>query len=157
MRFEAVIAVPSSDTVGPTRLKLLTARTGKLPVVVVFDGENGPEYHVLTMSALQAALTGQLSGTALHDALDLAASTPREPVAKSDIASAAVGTPVVENGRLNGVVLDDRIEAPEPTEQDLDRGAPSTRGKAANGPASNTAAESGRKRGLWSRITGPNR
>lgn len=157
MRVEAVIAVPSSDTVGPTRLKLLTARTGKVPVVVVVDGEAGPEYHVLTMPALQAALTNQPSATALHEALDLTAGAARTPVARADIAAAAVGTPVVENGRLIGVVLDDKIEAAEPTEQDLDRGAPSTRGKAANGPASNTSAETGRKRGLWSRITGSNR
>jgi hypothetical protein len=39
---ESVIAVPASDTVGPNRLKLLTARTDKLPVVVIADGTAGP-------------------------------------------------------------------------------------------------------------------
>jgi len=145
-----VIAVPASDTVGPTRLKLLTARTGKLPVVVVVDGVAGPEYHVLAMTELQAAMTNQLSATPLHEALDLSSSTPREPVVKADVSAAEVGAPVVENGRLIGVVLDDKVEVPEPTEQDLQRGAPSTRGRADDKPA----ADSGRKRGLWGRITG---
>ncbi len=151
MRVETVIAVSASDTVGPTRLKLLTARTGKLPVVVIADGTAGPEYHVLAMADLQAALTNQLSGTPLHEALDLSTSAPREPVAKADIAAAPVGTPVAENGRLIGVVLDDKIEAPEPSEQDLQRGAPSTRGEVAEAP-NPPAGE--RKRGLWSRLTG---
>lgn len=150
MRVETVIAVPASDTVGPTRLKLLTARSGKLPVVVIADGTAGPEYHVLAMADLQAALTNQLSATPLHEALDLSSSAPREPVAKADIAAATVGTPVVEQGRLIGVVQDDKIEAPEPTEQDLERGAPSARGRAAD----RSAGEPARKRGLWSRLTG---
>lgn len=149
MRVESVIAVSASDTVGPTRLKLLTARTGKLPVVVIADGAAGPEYHVLALADLQAALTNQLSATPLSTALDLAASPPQAPVAKADVAAAAVGSPVVERGRLIGVVLDDKIEAPEPTEQDLQRGAPSTRGQ-----PSSTAGDAPRKRGLWSRLTG---
>jgi hypothetical protein len=153
VRVESVIVVPASDTVGPTRLRLLTARTGKLPVVVVADGASGPEYHVMTMAELQAALTNQLSATPLSEVLDLAGRSPRNSVGKADVATAAVGTPVVENGRLVGIVLDDKIEVPEPTEQDLQRGAPSTRGQAAE-PAD---AASGRKRGLWSRVTGAGR
>lgn len=149
MRVESVIAVPGSDTVGPTRLKLLTARTGKLPVVVIADGAAGPEYHVLALADLQAALTNQLSATTLSAALDLAAAAPRSPVSRADAAAAAAGTPVVEQGRLVGVVLDDKIETPEPTEQDLQRGAPSTRGKAAD-----PGDDAPRKRGLWGKLTG---
>jgi hypothetical protein len=149
VRVESVIAVPASDTVGPTRLRLLTARTGKLPVVVVVDGASGPEYHVLTMTELQSALTNQLSATPLGEVLDLAERTARSPVGRADVAAAAVGTPVVENGRLVGVVLDDKIELPEPTEQDLQRGAPSTRG-----PAAEPDGDAPRKRGLWSKLTG---
>lgn len=153
MRVESVIAVSASDTVGPTRLKLLTARTGKLPVVVVVDATAGPEYHVLAMSELQAAMTNQLSATPLHEALDLSSSTPRVPVARAGVPAAEAGTPVVDDGRLIGVVLDDKVEVPEPTEQDLQRGAPSTRGRADDQPA----AEAGRKRGLWGRLTGSGR
>ena len=69
MRVESVITVPATDAVGPTRLKLLTARTGKLPVVIVVDGASGPEYHVLALPDLQIALTNQLSATALGQAL----------------------------------------------------------------------------------------
>lgn len=148
MRVESVIAVSATDTVGPTRLKLLTARTGKLPVVVIADGADGPEYHVLALVDLQAALTNRLSATPLAEALELAGGVPRTPVAKADVATAASGTPVVENGRLIGVVLDDKVDVPEPTEQDFERGAPSTRGQ---------AAEPGRKRGLWGRLTGSDR
>lgn len=149
MRVESVIAVPATDTVGPTRLKLLTARTGKLPVVVIVDAAAGPEYHVLSLADLQAALTNQLSATPLYEALDLADSSPRRPVAKADVAAAEPGTPVVEQGRLVGVVLDDKVEVPEPTEQDFERGAPSTRG-AATAPGDDT----NRKRGLWNRLRG---
>ena len=131
----------------------MTARTGKLPVVVGADGTSGPDYHVMTMTELQTALTNQLSATPLGEVLDLAGRSPRTPVGKADVAAAAVGTPVVENGRLIGVVLDDKVEVPEPTEQDLQRGAPSTRGQSAE-PAD---AASGRKRGLWSRVTGTGR
>ena len=35
MRIESVIAVDATQTVGPTRLRLLTARSSRLPVVVV--------------------------------------------------------------------------------------------------------------------------
>lgn len=143
MRVESVIAVPATDTVGPTRLALLTAKTGKLPVVVVVQAPAGPEYHVLAMAELQAAMTNQLSATPLHEALDLSSSTPRPPVSRAQVAAADAGTPVVDNGRLVGVVLDDKVEVPEPTEQDLEKGAPSTRGD---------AEEQGRKRGLWSRL-----
>ncbi len=144
MRVESVIAVPATDTVGPTRLALLTARTGKLPVVVVVQAQAGPEYHVLAMADLQAAMTNQLSATPLHEALDLSSSTPRPPVSRAQVAAADAGTPVVDNGRLVGVVLDDKVEVPEPTEQDLEKGAPSTRGG---------AEEPERKRGLWSRLS----
>lgn len=152
MRVESVIAVPASDTVGPTRLRLLTARTGKLPVVIVAGGVSAPEYHVLTMTELQTAMTNQLSATPLAEVLDLAGRPPTAPVGRSEVAAAAVGTPVVDNGRLIGVVLDDKVELPEPTEQDLERGAPSTRGSSAE--AASKAGESPRKRGLWGRLTG---
>lgn len=148
MRVESVIAVPASDLVGPTRLRLLTARTGKLPVVIVADGPSGPEYHVLTMTELQTAMTNQLSATPLAEVLDLATRRPAAAVGRSEVAAAAVGTPVVDNGRLVGVVLDDKVELPEPTEQDLERGAPSTRG-----PSAEPGADAPRKRGLWGRLT----
>lgn len=71
---------------------------------------------------------------------------------RAEVAAAGVNTPVVENGRLIGVVLDDKMEVPEPTEQDLERGAPSTRGASAEADV-----EPGRKRGLWGRLTGSGR
>lgn len=149
MRVESVIAIPASDTVGPTRLRLLTARTGKVPVVVVADGPSGPDYHVFTMTELQTAMTNELSATPLADVLDLAGRGAAVPVGRGEVQAAAVGTPVVDNGRLVGIVLDDKLELPEPTEQDLERGAPSTRG-----PAADAAGETPRKRGLWGRLTG---
>ena len=44
---------------------------------------------------------------------DWSSSTPREPVARAGVV--AEPTPVVDDGRLIGVVLDDKVEVPEPT------------------------------------------
>lgn len=46
MRVEPVIAVTATDSVGPTRLRLLTAGSAKLPVVVMADLRGAPAYHV---------------------------------------------------------------------------------------------------------------
>jgi len=136
-----VISVAATDSVGPTRLRLLTAGSVKLPVVVVAPADGGLSYYVMDVATLQAALTNQLSATSITDILDLAANEPRSAVARSEASTAAAGTPVVENGRLVGVIADDVPERPEPTEADLSRGG------------SDDAAEPGRKRGLWQRLS----
>ena len=141
MRIESVISVAASDSVGPTRLRLLTAGSVKLPVVVARQADDGPSYFVMDVATLQSALTNQLSATSIADTLDLDAREPRPPVSKLDAKSAPAGSPVVENGRLVGVIAEDKPEHPEPTEADMSRGAADDQG------------ESGRKRGLWQRLS----
>jgi CBS domain-containing protein len=138
VRIESVIAVDATQTVGPTRLRLLTARSSRLPVVVVDGAGDDAVYHVFDVAGLQAAMGTQLSATVLDEALELADRSARQPVSKSDAASAPAGSPVVEGGRLIGVVADDLPEQKEFTEADMARGEPT----------------SGAKRGLWKRITG---
>ena len=141
MRIESVISVAATESVGPTRLALLTAGSVKLPVVIVAQSGDGPSYFVMDVATLQSALTNQLSATSIADTLDLDAREPRPPVSKLDAKSAPAGSPVVENGRLVGVIAEDKPEHPEPTEADMSRGAADDQG------------ESGRKRGLWQRLS----
>ena len=113
----------------------------KLPVVIVAQADDGPSYFVMDVATLQSALTNQLSATSIADTLDLDAREPRPPVSKLDAKSAPAGSPVVENGRLVGVIAEDKPEHPEPTEADMSRGGADDQG------------ESGRKRGLWQRLS----
>ena len=55
------------------------------------------------------------------------------------------GTAVVDNGRLIGVLATDEPEHKEPSEQDMARGATAVED-----------ADSGRKRGLWQRLSRSN-
>ena len=104
---------------------------------MVVDGAGDDAgYHVFDVAGLQAAMGTQLSVTVLNEALELADRSARRPVTKSDAASAPAGSPVVEGGRLIGVVADDLPEQKEFTEADMARGEPT----------------SGGKRGLWKRI-----
>jgi len=122
VRIESVIAIDAADTVGPTRLRLLTAASSRLPVVVVARTGEAPSYHVFDVATLQAAMTSHLSATPLRDALDLATTAAPGPVSKHDAKAAPAGSPVVENGRLIGVVADDLPEIKEFTEADMARG-----------------------------------
>lgn len=142
MRVEPVIAVIATDSVGPTRLRLLTAGSAKLPVVVVADLRGAPAYHVFDVAQLQTALTGQLSATRMDEALGLDGAGAAA-VTRAEVSAASVGLPVVENGRLIGVTADDVPEHPEPTEQDMTRGG-----------TAKQDTEQGSKRGLWKRLTG---
>ena len=74
-----VIAVNATDTVGPTRLRLLTAGSVKLPVVVVDQVDGAPAYYVFDVATLQAAMTNQLSPTPLAAALDTYTLVARTP------------------------------------------------------------------------------
>jgi len=58
-----------------------------------------------------------------------------------DAKSAAAGSPVVENGRLVGVIAEDIPERPEPTEADMSRGD------------AGDSKDSAGKRGLWRRLS----
>ena len=139
MRTERAIVLQSTDTVGPTRLQLLTASSTKLPVVVVEQAGGGSIYHVFDVAAVQAALTNVLSATRLPGALDLDERSARQPVSSTQAPLADPGTPVVENGRLLGVTAVDKPETPEPSEADMARGGP------------DSADDGGGKRGLWRR------
>jgi hypothetical protein len=157
VRIQTVIAVDAMDTVGPTRLRLLTAASSKLPVVVVAQAGGEAEYHVLDVAALQAALTNQLSATPVERALDLATRVSTAAVSKSAVPAAPPGSPVVENGRLIGVTADDAPERTEPTEQDLIR-ADTKRSDAQKSDAqqpdpTRSTADQGRKPGLWRRFS----
>lgn len=141
MRTQPVIAVNATDAVGPTRLRLLTAGSAKLPVVVVAEVDGAPAYYVFDVGTLQAAVTNQLSPTPLLQVLDADALVARAPVSKAEEKTAEPGSPVVENGRLIGVIALDEPERKEPGEEDMNRGP------------SAPQAESGKKRGLWQRLS----
>jgi len=141
VRIEPVISVAATDSVGPTRLRLLTAGSAKLPVVIARQVAGAPSYFVMDVAALQAALTNQLSATSIADTVDLDAREPRPAVSKLDAKAAPPGSPVVDDGRLVGVVADELPEHPEPTEADMSRGD------------AGDAKDSGRKRGLWQRLS----
>lgn len=142
MRIEPVISLSANDSVGPSRLRLLTAGSSKLPVVVVGGPQEAPAYHVFDVAQLQAALSGQLSATGMAAAL-LLDGPGVTAVSRAGVSGATPGLPVVENGRLIGVTAEDVPDHPEPTEQDMTRGE-----------ATNRTKESGPKRGLWQRLTG---
>jgi hypothetical protein len=101
----------------------------------------------MDVASLQSALTNQLSAMSITETLDLAAREPRPAVSMLDASEAAAGSPVVENGRLVGVIAEDLPERPEPTEVDLSRGAADDR------RGSDDSPDSGRKRGLWQRLS----
>jgi len=148
VRIQPVITLQATDTVGPTRLQMLTAGSAKLPVVIVEEAGSGVNYHVFDVASLQNGLTNQLSAISIAEALGLAAHDPLPAVARTDAAAAPLGSPVLDNGRLVGLTASDKPERPEPTEQDLAK---------ANANFSEGAAdeESGtRKRGLWQRLKG---
>ena len=142
MRIERTIALAGTDGVGPTKVTLLTAGSAKLPVVVVDRSGDEPCYFVFDVASLQGALAGQQSTSDLAHALDLQARQPRAAVPKSGAATGEAGAPVVENGRLIGVLAADIPEREEPSEQDMARGE--------TAPAD---SDSGRKRGLWQRLS----
>lgn len=148
MRIQPVITVQATETVGPTRLQMLTAGSVKLPVVIVAGTGDGISYHVFDVAALQAGLTNQLSASTIADALGLADHDPLPAVAKADIAAAPLGSPVLDNGRLIGVTASDKPERPEPTEQDL------AKANANFGEGAADQDSGGRKRGLWQRLKG---
>ena len=136
--------VKAADTVGPVRLQLLTARSAKLPVIVLGEGEGPPSYHVFDVASLQAELADQLSATHLDEALRLSERTAREPVTPGAAATADAGTPIVDNGRLMGVVAADVVELAELTEEDFARAA---------AEKSKTAESDKGKRSLWQRLS----
>ena len=154
--------VKAADTVGPVRLQLLTARSAKLPVVVLGESEGPPAYHVFDVSSLQAELADQLSATHLDEALRLSERTAREPVTPGGVATAEAGTPIVDNGRLTGVVAPDVVQLAELTEQDFARAAA---GKSKSAEKSELAEKSTTaekpvkaerdkgKRSLWQRLS----
>ena len=141
MRTLPVIVVNATDTVGPTRLRLLTAGSAKLPVVVVAQVDGAPAYYVFDVGSLQAAVMNQLSPTPLMQVLDASALVARTPVSKAEEKTAEPGSPVVENGRLIGVVAIDEPERKEPSEEDMSRGS------------SNSDEQATKKRGLWQRLS----
>ena len=85
--------VKAADTVGPVRLQWLTARSAKLPVVVLGEADGPPAYHVFDVSSLQAELADQLSATHLDEALRLRERAARKPVAPGEAATAETGAP----------------------------------------------------------------
>lgn len=150
VRSESPIVVKAADTVGPVRLQLLTARSAKLPVVVLGEAEGQPAYHVFDVSSLQAELADQLSATHLDQALRLSDRTAREPVTPGDAATAEAGTPIVDNGRLIGVVAADVVELAELTEDDFARVVAE---KSKTAEKSKKAESDQGKRGLWQRLS----
>ena len=120
MRTLPVIAVNATDTVGPTRLRLLTAGSAKLPVVVVGEVDGAPAYYVFDV----ADAAGRVDESAVPDPavqmLDTDALVARAPVSKAEETTAEAGSPVVENGRLIGVIAEDEPERKEPGEEDMD-------------------------------------
>jgi hypothetical protein len=140
VRIESAILVKASETVGPTRLRMLTAGSAKLPVVVLAGLDGQPAYFVFDVAALQAELSDKLSATPISEVLDAGAA--RAAVTHTDATDSDIGAPVIENGRLLGVVAADIPERPEPGEEDLARGA-----------STSSEPAGSHKRGLWSRLS----
>jgi hypothetical protein len=145
VRIQPVIVVPAADAVGPTKVSLLTAGSSKLPVVVVDRTGSEPRYFVFTVASLQAVLADQVSATRLAEALGLDTREPSAVLDKGAAPTGVAGTAVVDNGRLIGVLATDEPEHKEPSEQDMARGATALED-----------ADSGRKRGLWQRLSRSN-
>ena len=114
-------------------------------MIVAGAGAN-PTYYVLDVATLQTALTNMLSATPITDVLDLDSREARTPVSKLDAKAAPAGSPVVENGRLIGVIAEDLPEREEPTEADMSRGST----KDADS-ADGADGDSGGRRGFWKR------
>jgi hypothetical protein len=139
VRTERAIVLRATDTVGPTRLQLLTAASTKLPVVVVDQTAEPTAYHVFDVGTVQAALANVLSATSLSETIAVDGRSRREPLSMAQVPTAESGRPVVDNGRLLGVTASDKPEYPEPTEADMARAG------------SEDSAAGGRKRGFWRR------
>jgi hypothetical protein len=153
VRTESAIVVQATENVGPTRLRLQTAASAKLPVVVRELRDDVAEYHVFTVASLQAALIDRAAAHALVDALGLADRTPAPPVSAGDAAGAPVGTPVVDNGRVVGVRAPDAVELSEITEAEMMAAGSQARSETRSGEAASDDGRAERKRGLWQRIT----
>lgn len=148
VRTESVVAVGADETVGPLRLRLLTAASTRMSVVVTAGDPAAPEYHVFVLADVQPRLAQQLSTTPLREALDLAGHAPRPAVTRATAGPGDVGAPVVENGRLIGVIAADRPEEPEITEADFNRipGGAAASADGAKGADGGDAATSRRRR-----------
>lgn len=120
MRIEPVIAISGSDTIGPTRIRLHTASSGKLPVVITTRVEDAAAYYVYDdIAALQSALANQSSTATIEDALPPDAPRRRwASVASTDITGAEPGTLVNEGGRLIGITAAEIQKTDKPTEPD---------------------------------------
>ncbi len=121
VRTEPVVAVGADETVGPLRLRLLTAASTRMSLVVTAGDPAEPDYHVFVLAEVQPVLARELSATPLRQALDLTERPPRVPVTRATAGPGDVGAPVVEGGRVIGVVAPDRPEEPEFTEADMNR------------------------------------
>lgn len=148
MRTEPVVAVGADETVGPLRLRLLTAASTRMSVVVTAGDPAAPEYHVFVLGDVQQRLARELSATPLREALDLAGHPPRAAVTRAAAGPDDVGAPVVDNGRLIGVIAPDRPEEPEFTEADLNR-IPAGAASAASAQGTADGDASAGKRRRW--------
>jgi hypothetical protein len=147
MRTEKALETRATDTIGPLRIRLLGAASAKQPVVVIDDGEAQPVFHVLTVAEVMASLAGRTGETTLSAALDLAGRPGVGPVSLRTATDGDVGRPVVENGRLLGVVAGEILRA-ESTEEEMGRSMTPPDGATAQGD-SDDAAPDGRPKRRW--------
>lgn len=120
MRTDKALETRATDTIGPLRIRLLGAASNKQAVVVVGGGGAEPVFHVFTVAEVMASLDGRTGDTSLTEALDLAGHPPVPAVTMRTATEADVGRPVVENGRLLGVVAGEILRA-ESTEDEMGR------------------------------------
>lgn len=150
VRIEPVIAVGADETVGPVRLRLLTAASSRMSLVVTVGEPATGDHHVFVLAEVQPLLGRELSATPLRQALNLAGRPPRPAVTRSTAGPDDIGAPVVENGRVLGVVGGDRPEEPEYTEADMNRipgGGPGSAGDGDEPPGGRRRRWFGRRSG----------
>ncbi|GAA2017314.1 hypothetical protein JL107_13995 [Nakamurella flavida] len=144
MRTENALEARATDTIGPLRIRLLAAASAKQAVVVLGGDADAPAFHVFTVADVMGALAGLTGGTSLTEALDLSGRPPVAAVSLRTATDADVGRPVVENGRLLGVVAGEVLRA-ESTEDEMGR----TMTPPASTPADTAAEPADKPRRRW--------
>jgi hypothetical protein len=119
VRIEPVIAINGSDTVGPTRIRLHTASSGKLPAVIATTSGDVTTYAIFeSVAALHSVLADQSAMATIHDAILHDAPQRHVAIASTDIAEAGLGIPVVAGGRFVGITAADIPEQESTGPQD---------------------------------------
>ena len=114
MRIEPVIAVNALDTIGPTRIRVHTASSAKLPVVITTQGRRCRRLLRLRHRGAPNRSHQPTSTATIEDALRGDAPRRWAAATGTQITGTEPGTPAVDNGRLIGIVAKPRNKASQP-------------------------------------------